>query len=155
MPETIIFCRWDNTFLSPYFQKPFEFGADIVVHSITKYLNGHSDVVGGAIIYSDKETEEKVRFLVNTLGISQAPYDAWLVLRGVKTLAQRMEAHQANALALAKHLEKHKAVKKVYYPGLRSHPRQDLIKKQMKGFGACWLLNWIHQKFRRISFSEN
>lgn len=126
----------DNTFLSPYFQRPFEFGADIVVHSTTKYLNGHSDVVGGAIVYNDKDTEEKVRFLVNTLGLAQAPYDAWLVLRGVKTLAQRMEAHQANALALARHLEKHKAVKKVYYPGLRNHPRQDLIKKQMKGFGG-------------------
>ncbi len=126
----------DNTFLSPYFQKPFEFGADIVVHSTTKYLNGHSDVVGGAIVYRDKETEEKGRYLVNALGVSEAPFDAWLVLRGIKTLAYRMEAHQANALALAKFLEKHPRAKKVYYPGLKSHPQQDLIKKQMKGFGG-------------------
>lgn len=126
----------DNTFLSPYFQKPFEFGADMVVHSTTKYLNGHSDVVGGAIVYADKKLEERGRFLVNALGVSEPPFDAWLVLRGVKTLAQRMEAHQANALAVAQFLEKHKHVKKVYYPGLPSHPQQALIKKQMKGFGG-------------------
>ena len=126
----------DNTFLSPYFQRPFEFGCDIIVHSTTKYLNGHSDVVGGAIVYKDKETEEKMRYLVNALGVSQAPFDAWLVLRGIKTLAYRMEAHQANATALAQFLEQHPSVKKVYYPGLKSHPRQDLIKKQMKGFGG-------------------
>jgi len=134
--ENNILSAVDNTFLSPYFQKPFEFGADIIVHSTTKYLNGHSDVVGGAIVYNDKETEEKVRFLVNTIGVSQAPYDAWLVLRGIKTLAQRMEAHQANALALARYLEKHKSVKKVYYTGLPNHPQKNLIKKQMKGFGG-------------------
>jgi len=126
----------DNTFLSPYFQQPFDFGADIIVHSTTKYLNGHSDVVGGAIIYGNKEIEEQGRFIVNAIGVSQAPYDAWLVLRGVKTLAQRMEAHQANALALAEYLEKHPFIKKVYYPGLPSHPQQELIKKQMKGFGG-------------------
>lgn len=126
----------DNTFLSPYFQKPFEFGADIVVHSTTKYINGHSDVVGGAIVYADKKLEERGRFLVNALGVSESPFDAWLVLRGVKTLAPRMEAHQANALSAAKFLEKHKGVKKVYYPGLSSHPQQKLIKKQMKGFGG-------------------
>ena len=126
----------DNTFLSPYFQKPFEFGADIVVHSTTKYLNGHSDVVGGAICYADKKIEERMRFLVNALGVSESPFDAWLVLRGVKTLSQRMEAHQAGALAVAQFLEKHKNVKKVYYPGLPSHPQPKLIKKQMKGFGG-------------------
>ena len=126
----------DNTFLSPYFQEPFALGADIVVHSTTKYINGHSDVVGGAIIYGNKKLEERGRFLVNALGVSQAPFDSWLVLRGVKTLAQRMEAHQANALAISKFLEKHRNVKKVYYPGLKSHPQQALIKKQMKGFGG-------------------
>ncbi len=126
----------DNTFLSPYFQKPFEFGADIVVHSTTKYINGHSDVVGGAIIYGSKELEEKGRYYVNALGVSESPFDAWLVLRGVKTLAYRMEAHQQSALAVAEYLEKHKHVKKVYYPGLSSHPQRDLIKKQMKGFGG-------------------
>ena len=126
----------DNTFLSPYFQKPFEFGADIIVHSTTKYINGHSDVVGGAIVYADKIVEEKGRYLVNALGVSESPFDSWLVLRGVKTLPYRMEAHQANALSVAKFLEGHKAVKKVYYPGLASHPQQALIKKQMKGFGG-------------------
>ncbi len=126
----------DNTFLSPYFQSPFEFGADIIVHSTTKYLNGHSDVVGGAIIYGNKELEEKGKFNVNALGVSQAPFDAWLVLRGVKTLGPRMEAHQESALAVAKFLESHKNVKKVYYPGLESHPQFDLIKKQQKGFGG-------------------
>jgi len=126
----------DNTFLSPYFQRPFEFGADICVHSTTKYLNGHSDVVGGAIVYKDKTLEERGRYLVNALGVSESPFDAWLVLRGVKTLAPRMEIHQANALALAEFLEKHPNVKKVYYPGLKSHPQQSLIKKQMKGFGG-------------------
>ncbi|MCB9771425.1 MAG: PLP-dependent transferase [Candidatus Omnitrophica bacterium] len=126
----------DNTFLSPYFQKPFEFGADLVIHSTTKYLNGHSDVVGGAIVYNNKSIGERVRYLVNALGVSESPFDSWLVLRGVKTLSQRMEAHQANALTIAKFLEGHKHVKKVYYPGLVSHPQQDLIRKQMKGFGG-------------------
>ncbi len=126
----------DNTFLSPYFQKPFEFGADMVVHSTTKYLNGHSDVVGGAIIYGRQELQERGRYLVNALGVSQSPYDAWLVLRGIKTLVPRMEEHQANAIEIAHFLEGHKNVKKVYYPGLKSHPQQELIKKQMKGFGA-------------------
>ncbi|MBF0490850.1 MAG: PLP-dependent transferase [Candidatus Omnitrophica bacterium] len=126
----------DNTFLSPYFQKPFEFGADMIVHSTTKYLNGHSDVVGGVIVYANKEVQERGRYLVNALGVSQSPYDSWLVLRGVKTLAPRMDAHQANAIKIAHFLESHKNVKKVYYPGLTSHPQGDLIKKQMKGFGA-------------------
>ncbi len=126
----------DNTFLSPYFQRPLEFGADIVVHSTTKYLNGHSDVVGGAIIYKDKALEERGRYLVNALGVSESPFDSWLVLRGVKTLAPRMEIHQTNALAVAEFLEKHPNVKKVYYPGLKSHPQYALIKKQMKGFGG-------------------
>lgn len=126
----------DNTFLSPYFQKPLEFGADWVVHSTTKYLNGHSDVVGGAVVYATSELQERGRYLVNALGVSQSPFDAWLVLRGIKTLAYRMEAHQANALALARYLEKHPSVRKVYYPGLESHPQRELIAKQMQGFGG-------------------
>ena len=126
----------DNTFLSPYFQRPFEFGADIIVHSTTKYINGHSDVVGGAIVYRTPPMKEKLRYLVNALGVSESPFDCWLVLRGVKTMPQRMEAHQAGAIAVAKFLEKHPRVKKVYYPGLKSHPQQALIKKQMKGFGG-------------------
>jgi len=126
----------DNTFLSPYFQRPFEFGADIVVHSTTKYLNGHSDVVGGAIVYGSTVLEEQGRYLVNAFGVSESPFDSWLVLRGVKTLVQRCEAHQDNALAIAEFLENHKNVKKVYYPGLKSHPQYELIKKQMYGFGG-------------------
>jgi len=126
----------DNTFLSPYFQKPLEFGADMVVHSTTKYINGHSDVVGGAIVYANSQVQERGRYLVNAFGVSQSPYDSWLVLRGVKTLGPRMEAHQANAIEIAHFLEGHKNVKKVYYPGLKSHPQGELIKKQMKGFGA-------------------
>ncbi len=126
----------DNTFLSPYFQKPYSFGVDLVVHSTTKYINGHSDVVGGAIIYRTPEDRDRIRYLVNALGVAQAPYDSWLVLRGVKTLPQRMEAHQTGALAVANFFENHANVKKVYYPGLKSHPQQALIKKQMLGFGG-------------------
>ncbi len=129
-------CVVDNTFLSPYFQKPLEFGADMVVHSTTKYLNGHSDVVGGAIVYGNKAVQERGRYLVNALGVSQSPYDAWLVLRGAKTLAPRMEAHQANAIEIARFLESHPNVKKVYYTGLESHPQGALIAKQMRGYGA-------------------
>ncbi|MDO8553110.1 MAG: PLP-dependent aspartate aminotransferase family protein [bacterium] len=126
----------DNTFLSPYFQKPLELGVDIVIHSTTKYLNGHSDVVGGAIVYSTKELQERGNFLVNATGVAGSPFDSWLVSRGVKTLALRMEAHQKNAQAIAEFLESNKNVKRVYYPGLGSHPQQDLIKKQMTGFGG-------------------
>ena len=154
----------DNTFLSPYFQRPFEFGVDIVVHSTTKYLNGHSDVVGGAIIYANKQLEERGRYLVNALGVSEAPFDAWLVLRGIKTLAYRMEAHQANALKIAQFLESHKNVKKVYYPGLKSHPQQSLIKKQMKGFGGMLSfelntkkveLNAFYKKLKFFALAES
>lgn len=145
----------DNTFLSPYFQRPFEFGADLVVHSTTKYLNGHSDVVGGAIVYNDKAVGERVRYLVNALGVSEAPFDAWLVLRGVKTLGPRMEAHQANALTVAKFLEGHKHVKKVYYPGLVSHPQQDLIRKQMKGFGGMLAFELNTKKVNLNSFFKS
>lgn len=136
----------DNTFLSPYFQRPFEFGADMVVHSTTKYLNGHSDVVGGAVIYGRKELQERGRYLVNALGVAQSPYDSWLVLRGIKTLVPRMEEHQAHAVKVARFLEGHKNVKKVYYPGLKSHPQQELIKKQMKGFGAMLAFELNTQK---------
>jgi cystathionine beta-lyase/cystathionine gamma-synthase len=154
----------DNTFLSPYFQKPFEFGVDIIVHSTTKYLNGHSDVVGGAIIYSNKKLEERGRYLVNALGVSEAPFDAWLVLRGIKTLAYRMEAHQTNALQVAQFLEGHKNVKKVYYPGLKSHPQQALIKKQMKGSGGMLSfelntkkvdLNAFYKKLKFFALAES
>lgn len=126
----------DNTFLSPCFQRPFDFGADLVVHSTTKYLNGHSDVVGGAVIYRDPDLGARLKFLVNTLGVGESPFDAWLVLRGIKTLAYRMKAHEENAVAIANFLKGHPAVRRVYYPGLSSHPQADLIRRQMKGFGG-------------------
>lgn len=126
----------DNTFLSPYLQRPFEFGVDIVVHSTTKYLNGHSDVVGGAIITRDKPHAEKISYIVNAMGLACSPFDAWLVLRGVKTLGPRMEAHQKGAQALAEFLHGHSKVAKVYYPGLTDHPQHALAKRQQKGFGA-------------------
>lgn len=126
----------DNTFMSPYFQRPFDLGADIVIHSTTKYLNGHSDVVGGAIVVRDASLAQRIGFLVNALGTPCSPFDAWLVLRGIKTLAYRMEAHQRNALAVARFLEKHPGVSRVYYPGLESHPDHALAKKQMRGFGG-------------------
>ncbi len=126
----------DNTFLSPYLQRPFEHGVDIVIHSTTKYLNGHSDVVGGAVITRHKEHAEKIGYLVNSLGQGCSPFDAWLVLRGLKTLGPRMEAHQKNAMALARMLEAHPAIERVYYPGLESHPHHQLAKQQQRGFGA-------------------
>jgi cystathionine gamma-synthase len=126
----------DNTFLSPVNQRPLELGADIVVHSTTKYLNGHSDVVGGAIVVKKPELAERLHYLVNALGQGEAPFDAWLVLRGIKTLVPRMKAHEENAIAVARFLEKHKNVLKVNYPGLESHPQHELAKKQQYGFGG-------------------
>lgn len=126
----------DNTFMSPYFQRPFELGVDIVVHSMTKYLNGHSDVVAGCVITRDKEHADKISYICNALGLGCSPFDAWLVLRGLKTLGPRMEAHQRGAQALAEFLEQHPAVSRVYFPGLKSHPQHDLAKKQMTGFGG-------------------
>jgi cystathionine gamma-synthase len=126
----------DNTFLSPYLQRPFEHGVDIVVHSTTKYLNGHSDVVGGAVITRHEEHAKRVSYIVNALGLACSPFDAWLVLRGVKTLGPRMEAHQRGAMALATMLASHPKVARVYYPGLPSHPRHELAKRQQDGFGG-------------------
>ncbi len=126
----------DNTFCSPMVQRPLEFGADIVVHSATKYLNGHSDMVGGIAVVSTPELAERLAFLQNSIGAVAGPFDAFLALRGVKTLALRMQAHCANALELAKWLEKHPAVERVIYPGLKSHPRHALARRQMHGFGG-------------------
>jgi O-succinylhomoserine (thiol)-lyase len=126
----------DNTFLTPLVQRPLDLGADVVVHSTTKYLNGHSDVVGGAVIVRGAALAEEVKFLVNALGLGQSPFDCWLVLRGLKTLVQRMEAHQRNAMAVAKFLEGHPSIRKVYFPGLETHPDHELAKKQQKGFGG-------------------
>jgi O-succinylhomoserine (thiol)-lyase len=126
----------DNTFMTPYFQRPLELGADIVVHSTTKYLNGHSDVVGGAVISRTKEMGDRIAALTNALGTCCSPMDAWLVLRGVKTLPCRMEVHARNAMALAEFLDRRPEVSRVYYPGLDSHPQHALACKQMSGFGG-------------------
>lgn len=126
----------DNTFMSPYFQNPLELGADIVLHSMTKYINGHSDALGGAIITNNKKWYGELWYLQNAIGPSQSPFESWLILRSIKTLGLRMEAHQANAMKVAKFLEKHPKVSKVIYPGLKSHPQHSLAKKQMKGFGG-------------------
>lgn len=126
----------DNTFASPYLQQPLGLGADFVVHSTTKYLGGHSDVVGGAIIIKDKAHYEKLKFLQNAIGAVPGPQDSWLTLRGIKTLALRMERHSANAAEVAKYLVNHPAVERVIYPGLESHPGHLVAKKQMKLFGG-------------------
>ncbi|MEO5666418.1 MAG: PLP-dependent aspartate aminotransferase family protein [Bdellovibrionota bacterium] len=126
----------DNTFMSPYFQKPLDLGADFVLHSLTKYINGHSDVVGGCVITRDKETAEKLYFHQNSIGAVLGPFDSWLVVRSLKTLPVRMKAHGESAQELAEWLEKHPKVSKVIYPGLKSHPQHALAKDQMSGFGG-------------------
>jgi cystathionine gamma-synthase len=126
----------DNTFLSPFFFRPFECGADVVVHSTTKWLNGHSDVVGGAIVSRTRELGERLQFLANALGTTTGSFDSWLVLRGIKTLAVRMKQHEANAIAIATFLLDHPLVSEVYYPGLESHPTHELAKAQFSGFGG-------------------
>jgi cystathionine gamma-lyase len=126
----------DNTFASPMVQRPLELGADIVVHSATKYLNGHSDMVGGIAVVATPELAERMAFLQNSVGAVAGPFDSFLALRGLKTLALRMQAHCANALELAKWLEKHAAVERVIYPGLKSHPQHALARRQMHGGGG-------------------
>lgn len=126
----------DNTFASPYFLRPIEFGIDLVVHSTTKYLNGHCDVVGGAVVTTTDELTQRVQFLLNAMGTCASPFDCWLVLRGIETLPVRMKQHEANAFAVANYLKEHSAVKRVLYPGLESHPGHDIAKRQMKGFGG-------------------
>ncbi len=128
----------DNTFLSPYFQRPLEFGIDIVMHSTTKYINGHSDVVGGALIVKDPALAERIYYLQNSLGTCAGPFDCFLVLRGVRTLAVRMEEHNRNALALAEWLAVHPKVERVLHPGLESHPQHALALKQQSGFGGTF-----------------
>ena len=124
----------DNTFASPYNQRPLELGATIVVHSSTKYLNGHSDVVGGIVVTNDDDVADDLRFLQKAAGAVPGPWDAWLVLRGTKTLNVRMERHNSNGQRIAEFLEAHPAVERVYYPGLPSHPQHELAKRQMRGF---------------------
>jgi len=131
----------DNTFMSPYLQRPFEHGVDVVVHSTTKYLNGHSDVVGGCVVTRDEQRAQQIDYIVNALGLACSPFDAWLVLRGIKTLGPRMEAHERGARALAGFLDGHPAVETVYYPGLASHPDHELAKRQQSGFGGMLSLD--------------
>jgi cystathionine beta-lyase/cystathionine gamma-synthase len=126
----------DNTFCSPYMQRPIELGADIVLHSTTKFLNGHSDSVGGVVVSNSDELAEKIGFLQNAIGAILSPFDSWLVLRGVKTLAVRMKQHEENGRAMADYLVRQPKAKKVYYPGLPDHPQHALAKRQMNGFGA-------------------
>ncbi len=126
----------DNTFSSPYFQQPLELGADIVLHSTTKYINGHSDVIGGAVVTNNEEVYEALKFHQNAAGAVPGPFDVWLTLRGIKTLAVRMRQHEENAHSVARFLTEHKRVENVYYPGLSSHPDHELAKRQMSGFGG-------------------
>ena len=126
----------DNTFASPYFQKPLLLGADIVVHSTTKYINGHSDIIGGAVIVNDDELYEKIKLVQKSVGAVPSPFDSWLTLRGVKTLAVRMRQHESNAFKVAYYLRKHPNVTETFYPGLEDHPDHDIAKKQMTGFGG-------------------
>jgi cystathionine gamma-lyase/cystathionine beta-lyase/cystathionine gamma-lyase/homocysteine desulfhydrase len=126
----------DNTFMSPYLQRPIEFGVDIVVHSTTKYLNGHSDGIGGMVVLNDEKDAEWIGFVQNSAGAILSPFDSWLVLRGTKTLALRMEQHDRSGRAVAAFLEEHPKVQKIYYPGSLSHRQHDLAKRQQKGFGG-------------------
>jgi cystathionine beta-lyase/cystathionine gamma-synthase len=126
----------DNTFLSPALFRPIEHGVDVVVHSTTKYLNGHSDVIGGAVVCGSREHAERVGFVVNAMGLGQAPFDAWLVLRGIKTLGPRVRQHCDNAMKVAQFLETHPEVERVYYPGLPTHPHHELARRQQDDFGG-------------------
>jgi cystathionine beta-lyase/cystathionine gamma-synthase len=126
----------DNTFMSPYFQNPLVFGIDIVLHSETKYINGHSDIIGGILVTNGDKIHDRLRYVQNAIGAVPSPFDCWLILRSTKTLAVRMERHNKNALEIAHYLSELKVVKKVYYPGLPAHPHHELAKKQMRGFGG-------------------
>lgn len=145
--NVLTFC--DNTFLSPYFQKQLDFGIDVVMHSTTKYINGHSDVVGGAAITKNAELGQRIFEMQNNMGTGQAPFDCYLVMRGIRTLAVRMEAHNKNALAVAHWLAEHPAIATVLHPGLESHPQHDLALRQMNGFGGTFSF-----RFKDPSFTE-
>lgn len=126
----------DNTFMSPYFQNPLDFGVDIVLHSSTKYINGHSDVIGGCLVTSDESIADRIKFLQNSSGAVPSPFDCWLILRATKTLSQRMRDHNDNAIAICNALKENGKVKKILYPGDESHPQHELAKSQMSGFGG-------------------
>lgn len=131
-----LICVVDNTFMSPYFQNPLTLGASVVLHSQTKYLNGHSDVIGGILLTNDEKIHDRLRYVQNAVGAVPSPFDCWLILRSTKTLAVRMQRHNENAVRFAKHLEESGYCKKIYYPGLPSHPQHELAEKQMRGFGG-------------------
>ena len=126
----------DNTFATPYLQQPIDFGIDVVVHSVTKYLNGHSDMLGGFVATNNKEVTERLRFFQKAIGGVMSPFDAWLCLRGTKTLAVRMRQHCESAMVIAEWLTKQKKIQKVNYPGLKTHPQHQLAAQQMRGFGG-------------------
>ena len=153
----------DNTFLSPYFQNPLKLGADIVIHSGTKFLGGHNDTLAGFIVTNHPEVREKLRFLIKTTGAGLAPFDSWLILRGIKTLGIRMERSEKNATQIATWLQKQKHVTKVFYPGLKEHPGHEIMKKQARGFGSMLTFYVdskenalkILEKVRLIKFAES
>ena len=153
----------DNTFMSPYFQNPLDLGADVVIHSGTKFLAGHNDTLAGFIVTNNAEVQEKLRFLIKTTGAGLAPFDCWLVLRGIKTLALRMEKAQSNAEKIARWLKTQACVTKVFYPGLSEHPGHEIMKKQSRGFGSMvtFRLNSVEkalsvlEKVRLIKYAES
>ncbi len=153
----------DNTFLSPYFQNPLKLGADIVIHSGTKFLGGHNDTSAGFIVTNREEIKERLRFLIKTTGAGLSPFDSWLILRGIKTLGIRMERSQENAVRIADWLKRQSIVKKVYYPGLPEHPGHEVIKKQARGFGSMITFNvdtkehalQILERVKMIKFAES
>ena len=145
----------DNTFATPYLQRPLEMGADVVLHSLTKYLGGHSDVVGGALLGNDAKLLEELAFFQNSVGGTPGPMDPFLVLRGIKTLHLRMERHCENALAIARHLARHAAVERVIYPGLESHPQHALARTQMRGFGGMLSFELKGTLAQAESFASN
>jgi cystathionine beta-lyase/cystathionine gamma-synthase len=153
----------DNTFSTPFFQRPLELGADLVFHSSTKYLNGHSDMIGGIAVTGNDELAERLRFLQNAAGAVPGPFDCWLALRGIKTLGLRMERHQENAMRVAGFLAEHPKAKGVIYPGLPSHPGHELAKRQMSGFGGMVSLDLgsreearrVLPRFRIFSLAES
>lgn len=154
----------DNTFASPYFQQPLDLGADIVLHSTTKYINGHCDVIGGALVIKDEEVYQDIKFYQNAAGAVPGPFDIWLTLRGIKTLAVRMRQHEENAHVVAKFLAEHRRVEKVYYPGLSSHPDYELATRQMSGFGGMVSFQFkgtyedvdkVVRRFKVFTFAES
>ncbi|PID59640.1 MAG: cystathionine gamma-synthase [Ignavibacteriae bacterium] len=144
----------DNTFMSPYFQNPLELGADIVVHSSSKYLGGHSDIISGIVIVNDDELKNKIKFFQKAIGAIPSPFDCWLILRSTKTLSLRMKQHNENALKIAEFLEKQQYVKRVYYPGLKAHAQHKLAKKQMRGFGGVVTVDFTNLKTAKKFISK-